>query len=76
MASLTTRDTLLHLRCFPHRSTGIFSQCTHLTIRSMEAAAQPGMSWARTQVETAADFCETSTLWYILSGGLNLQVGG
>ena len=56
---------------------GVFTQCTHLTIESMAAAAsRPDgpASWARTQVETAANFAEDSVFWFVMSGGLNLQI--
>lgn len=51
-------------------------QCTHLTLESMAAASRTDRngSWARTQVETAANFAEASTFWFIFSGGLNLQI--
>lgn len=65
---------------------GVFTQCTHLTMESMAAvdtaSASGGSSsssssstWAKRQVETAANFCEASLFWFLLSGGLNLQVG-
>lgn len=65
---------------------GVFTQCTHLTVESMAAAAAAaaashphgsgsGSSWAKRQVETAANFASGSLLWFVLSGGLNLQVG-
>lgn len=56
---------------------GVFTQCTHLTVESMAAAASAAAShrsWAKRQVETAANFASGSLLWFILSGGLNLQV--
>ncbi len=31
-------------------------------------------SWAKLQVETAANFAESSLFWFIMSGGLNVQV--
>lgn len=54
------------------------TQSTHLTVESMAAAlrAHDGNngSWARLQVETAANFAEHSLFWFIMSGGLNVQV--
>lgn len=53
---------------------GVFTQCTHLTVESMAAAATPHESWAKRQVETAANFAEASLFWFVVSGGLNLQI--
>lgn len=52
------------------------TQSTHLTIESMAAVSRPDghASWARTQVETAANFAEDSVFWFVMSGGLNVQV--
>lgn len=55
---------------------GTFTQATHLTEASMEPAARADGrdTWAKRQVETAANFAEASLFWFVLSGGLNLQI--
>jgi fatty acid desaturase len=65
----------------------IFSQINHLNEPSLQADAEgrrnrPNAerdpvitnSWAAAQVETSNNFCPNSTLWHLLSNGLNLQI--
>ena len=52
----------------------IFSQINHLNEASLQPESLSHASWAANQVETSNNFCPHSTLWYILSNGLNLQI--
>lgn len=64
---------------------GVFSQINHLSEHSIHSAGQARLkgegkegrldSWAAEQVETSANFAPHSYLWFLLSNGLNMQVG-
>jgi linoleoyl-CoA desaturase len=66
---------------------GFFSQVNHLNEHSIEGATTRNTptassskklcaanSWAAAQVEASNNFCTDSSLWHLLSNGLNLQI--
>jgi len=60
----------------------VFSQINHLNEQALDASSGSGAklppklasSWAARQVVTSNDFCPKSTMWHVLSNGLNLQI--
>jgi len=52
---------------------GLFSQVNHFSARCVEAAYKP-TSWATRQIETAANFCEDSPFWSIITAGIHIQI--